>query len=95
MLVPWKVEGVPPPKKMVFHGTVGPGLRLGIVAQLPEQRLRVLLFGDAGGDVRVEVAVGALADAIGDVDVEGEGSRHVSVPYTGGFETRPYKLSCP
>ena len=49
---------------------VGPCLRLVIVAQLPHQRPGIFFLGNPGGHVRVEVAVGALADAVGDVHVQ-------------------------
>ena len=63
-----------------LDGPVRPRIRLGVVAQLPHQRLRVFFLGDPGRHVRVEVAVGALADAIRDVDVEGEGVPHARIP---------------
>src|SRR5207342_205671 len=56
-------------------------IHAGIMTQLLNQCLSVTCFRDFRDDVRIKIAVGTFADAIGDMNVEGKGllfSRHDS-----------------
>ena len=68
MLSGLNVEGVPPPKKMLFNRRSRQSSS--VKDQFADQGLRILNFRDQRDDMGVEIAVGTLADAEGDMDVE-------------------------
>src|ERR1051325_5333503 len=59
-------------EKNALRRAPAPFVGIPVMFQLPQQRVRVALLRDGGDHMRVEVAVRALADAVGNMNVEGE-----------------------
>src|SRR6266545_1946361 len=56
-----------------LHGSTPPIIHVSVNFKLPQQSVGIASFGDFRHDMRVKVAVWALADTVRDVDIEREG----------------------
>src|SRR5882724_5128262 len=56
-----------------LYGLTPPIIQVSIMFKLPQQSVGIVSFGDFLHHMGIEVTIGALADAVRDVDIEREG----------------------
>src|SRR6266498_967414 len=62
-----------PAEENALYGSTPPIIQVSVMFKLPQQSVGIASFGDFRYDMRVKVAVWALADTVRDVDIEREG----------------------